>query len=478
MTMTTRNNSGTWVAAASLLAAAFLTAAATPARAADLRVGAAAVNITPPLGIPLAGYYHARGADGVIDDLFAKALVLDDGQTQAALVVCDLISVPRDTVVEARQLIEQLSIPGRQVMISATHTHTGPVMARKSARDDMDGGSSEPAQVYKAGLPKLIAQAVATARERLAPGHASFARQQELRASFNRRYWMKDGSVGWNPGKLNPNIIRPVGPIDPEVGVVYFETAQKKPLATFVNFAIHTDNTGGTRISADMPGALSRVLATYKGPDMLTLFANGACGNVNQLNVQWGEGQTSTNEANRLGTILGAAVFKAYMELKPVAGHTLGVHSEVLELPLAPITEDQVRQARELVQQGSQAKFMDQVQAYKVLDVHDRQGQPLEAEVQVITLGPDLAWVALPGEIFVELGLSIKAGSPFAQTHVVELANGSVGYIPNRSAYAEGNYEVVSARCAEGSGEQLVGAALRMLGELHKRAEGQVAQVQ
>jgi neutral ceramidase len=117
MTMTTRNNSGTWVAAASLLAAAFLTAAATPARAADLRVGAAAVNITPPLGIPLAGYYHARGADGVIDDLFAKALVLDDGQTQAALVVCDLISVPRDTVVEARQLIEQLSIPGRQVMI-------------------------------------------------------------------------------------------------------------------------------------------------------------------------------------------------------------------------------------------------------------------------------------------------------------------------------------------------------------------------
>jgi hypothetical protein len=83
-------------------------------------------------------------------------------------------------------------------------------------------------------------------------------------------------------------------------------------------------------------------------------------------------------------------------------------------------------------------------------------------------MGSDLAWVSLPGEIFVGLGLSIKAASPFRQTLIAELANGSIGYIPNRSAYAEGNYEVVSARCAEGSGEMLVTAALRMLKELHE----------
>ena len=100
------------------------------------------------------------------------------------------------------------------------------------------------------------------------------------------------------------------------------------------------------------------------------------------------------------------------------------------------------------------------------LDVAARKGKPWEAEVQVIVLGRDLAWVALPGEVFVELGQSIKAASPFRQTHVAELANGSFGYIPNRSAYAEGNYEVVSARCAEGSGEMLVTAAIRMLAEL------------
>jgi len=81
-------------------------------------------------------------------------------------------------------------------------------------------------------------------------------------------------------------------------------------------------------------------------------------------------------------------------------------------------------------------------------------------------MGDALAWVSLPGEIFVELGLSIKAASPFAQTQIAELANGSIGYIPNRSAYAQGNYEVESARCAEGSGEILVQAAIRMLEDL------------
>jgi neutral ceramidase len=112
--------------------------------------------------------------------------------------------------------------------------------------------------------------------------------------------------------------------------------------------------------------------------------------------------------------------------------------------------------------------FMEKVQAYKVLDVAGREGKPLEAEVQVICLGDQVAWVSLPGEVFVELGLSIKKASPFPYTMIAELANGSVGYIPNKPAYLEGNYEVVSARCAEGSGEMLVSAAIKMLEELRR----------
>jgi hypothetical protein len=87
--------------------------------------------------------------------------------------------------------------------------------------------------------------------------------------------------------------------------------------------------------------------------------------------------------------------------------------------------------------------------------------------VQVIALGDQVAWVSLPGEVFVELGLAIKQDSPFPHTIIAELANGAIGYIPSRRAYAQGNYEVVSARCAEGSGELLVDAAVRLLKQLH-----------
>ena len=123
--------------------------------------------------------------------------------------------------------------------------------------------------------------------------------------------------------------------------------------------------------------------------------------------------------------------------------------------------------ARHRDPKAKQPSFLETVQAYKVLDVEARHGKPTEVEVQVIALGNDLAWVSLPGEIFVELGLAIKQDSPFPHTIIAELANGSIGYIPTRRAYTQGNYEVVSARCAEGSGELLVDAAIGLLKELH-----------
>ena len=104
--------------------------------------------------------------------------------------------------------------------------------------------------------------------------------------------------------------------------------------------------------------------------------------------------------------------------------------------------------------------------AFKVLDVAAREGKPQEVEVQVIALGDDLAWVSLPGEIFVELGLAVKKASRFRHTIIAELANGSVGYVPTRKAFEQGNYEPVSARCVHGSGEKLAETAARLLAEL------------
>src|SRR5262245_7999047 len=441
---------------------------ASPAVAADLRVGAASVVITPPEGTPLAGYYSQRGSRTVLDDIHAKAIVLEVGDSRAALVVCDLISLPRHVVTEARQQVEAASgIPGGHVMISATHTHTGPVIARESALDELVGATSDLGRRYTENLPGLIAKCVAAAQKKLAPARASAALGKEDGLSFNRRFHMKDGSVSWNPAKRHPDIVRPAGPIDPDVGVVYFDTPKNAPVATYVNFAMHPDTVGGEGVSADYPGVLSKLLADYRGPDMLTVFANGCCGNINHRNINWPDAQKGPHEARRIGTLLAAAVLRTTPDLKPVAADALRTMSEVVKLPLAPVTDAEVAAAKEVVKRVKDPKtaFLEKVKAFKVLDVAAREGKPWEVEVQVISLGDQLAWVSLPGEIFVELGLTIKKGSPYRHTLLAELADGSVGYIPDRPAYAQGNYEVESSRCAAGSGEMLVEAALRLLGK-------------
>jgi len=437
----------------------------------DFRAGVAAVDITPPLGIPIAGYYHARGADGVLDPLLSKALVVESGGDHVAFVVLDLISVPRAVTDQARAAIErETGIRGAHVMISATHTHTGPVLDTRAQRDRAIGHQEKLSLDYTTALPSKIVECVRLAYGALGAARLRVAQGRCEALAFNRRFFMRDGTVGWNPGKLNPNITMPAGPVDDEVAILQVDwpagPGPARAIATYVNFAMHPDTTGGTKLSADWPGALGRVLAQYFGSNHLTLLANGTCGNINHLDVSWNWPQKGVSEANRIGIVLGAAVLQSLKSLRPVTNGPWRVRSEVVELPLPEVTPAQVEQARrdvESTRDDQGGNFMKLVRAHRVLDIASRSGDPCRVEVQVIALGRDLAWVALPGEVFVELGLAIKKRSPFPCTFVVELANENIGYIPDRRSYAEGNYEPESARCAAGSGERLVDAAVRVL---------------
>lgn len=439
--------------------------------AAEMRVGVAAADITPPLGIPLAGYYHERGADGVLDPLFSKALVVEQNGARAAFVTLDLIGLTRWITDQARAQIEQATgIPGDHVMISATHAHTGPELSHRGQRSAELGSERPIAVAYTEGLPKRIAESVRLANERLQPARLSVAHGRCEGLTFNRRFFMRDGTTGWNPGKLNSNIVMPAGTTDPEVSVLYMEppaaTSPSQAIATYINFAMHPDTTGGSKISADWPGALGRVLASYHGTNHLALVANGACGNLNHIDVNWKAPQGGPGEQNRIATILGAAVFQTYKDLQPLGPGTVHARSERVTLDLPVVTDKEAEEARQTlatVKDDSGPNFMKQVRAYRVLDIASRAGKPYQVEVQVISLGKSAAWVALPGEIFVELGLALKKRSPFPQTFVVELANENLGYVPDRRSYAEGNYEPESARCAPGSGERLVDAAARLL---------------
>jgi hypothetical protein len=440
----------------------------------ELRLGTGAVKITPPAGAPMAGYYYNRSASGVHDDLWAKALVLESGAVRAALVACDISGLPRQVVVEARHLIESGSgITADRVMISATHCHTGPVLLVPGNRYNPEGEMRRIGEKYLADLPGKIAESVRLAAGAVQPVRVSAGRGRETSISFNRRYFMKDGSVRFNPGKLNPDIVRPAGPTDPDVPVILFETPQAKPVAACVNFAMHLDTVGGTEYSADYPYTLARLLRGAMGDDVFAFFTIGCAGNVNHYDVAWDSPQTSPEEAARLGTVLAAEVLKTTRRLEGTAAGPLRVETRVISLPIPEVTPEDLAWAKtikhDMGDKPNWAVFMDLVKAFKIIDIEARAGRPVEAEVQVIALGDDIAWVGLPGEIFAELGLALKTASPFRFTVVNELANDSIGYVPNLRAYDQGAYEVISARVGPGSGEALVDTAVRLLVALHRQ---------
>jgi neutral ceramidase len=235
-----------------------------------------------------------------------------------------------------------------------------------------------------------------------------------------------------------------------------------------VNYANHLDTVGGFSFSADYPFMLGKVIEAAK-PGALTVFTIGTAGNVNHVDVSTARVQKGHEEAARIGAILGGEVLRTLSRKMADTDGSLAVSREVVPLVLGePGDLGKAREVLAAFGKPNPAAFLDQVRAFRALDIDGRKGKPIDAEVQVIALGRDVAWVGLPGEVFVELGKAIKVASPFRLTIVAELANDSPGYIPDRQAYPQGAYEVISSRVAVGSGEKLVESAVRQLVELHR----------
>jgi hypothetical protein len=233
---------------------------------------------------------------------------------------------------------------------------------------------------------------------------------------------MRDGTVGWNPGKLNPNTMTATGPTDPRVQAIFFEPTHKPAelvpaFAIYANFSMHPDTVGGSKISADYPGVLARLMAAYHGKDCLTLYGNGTCGNLNHIDASWERAQKGPEEANRIGTLLAAAIFRGEKSQKALTPVPVRVKSVTVPLDVPFVSKEQEEMALQTVQgKTSTPTFMQLVHANRLLDLAGRAGEPIPAEVQVITLGRDVAWIGLPGEVFVELGLALKKLSPFPHT--------------------------------------------------------------
>lgn len=467
------------------------------ARANDsLRVGVAEVDITPPVGFPMAGYYHERLADGAIDPLKAKAIVFRDGQTEAAMVVCDLIGIATDLSQAVRKRASaKTGIPESHIVISATHSHTAPDYMKelylKLGDEKQEALREEYIEKLVNGPTDAIAQAHASAKSAtLTSGSAT----QLTPVSFNRRFVMRDGSVRTWMNLENPEVVRAAGPIDPEISLLTIRDETGKATGILSNFALHLDTVGGMKWSADYPFFIEQSLRKANGPGVISIFGTGCCGDINHSDPR----RKERNKSDFIGNSIGESIQWQLSKLQPLSGPNLTVKSKVVKLPLQGATQEEVTRSIQILmaaQRKEKVDFFDHVTAYKklMLDqfLHATPyaktpqhitwglsrslagiGDRLPVDVTVMTLGRDVAIVFLPGEVFVELGLAIKQASPFRTTFVIELSNCVESiYIPNRAAYAGGSYEVTNSTTQPGSGEILVETAVSLLREA---ATGQV----
>lgn len=438
----------------------------------ELHVGIASADITPPVPYRMSGYFSERTSTGIKDRLHAKAIVFRQGKNRAALVFCDLIGIPLDVSRQARQRAARATgIPAENIAIAATHSHTGPLyfgalrqhfhdrMVKAIGRDELEKID------YPAQLVKRLVEVITKADSNAKPTQIHAGNTIEKRLSFNRRFHMKGGGVRFNPGQQNPNIIRAAGPIDPQVGILSLTYPGKQdPYAALVSFALHLDTVGGTEYSADYPHALEKTLQSRYGKDFMTLFGTGTCGDINHIDVKI-KGRRSAAE---IGSMLGDSVKSAMKQLPPVTQPELAVLSTRVRAPLQRYSQEEIRQAEKNMERVDSSKlpFLDRVNAYKVKAVSMRPGDSIDLEVQAFRISRDVAIVTLPGEVFVDLGIAIKAASPFDTTLVIELTNDAPGYIPTRKAFAEGSYETVNSRIQPGYGEKMASAAIGLLNRL------------
>lgn len=419
----------------------------------SLRAGVARVEITPSPGIDLTGYIARQNpSTGVRDPLYARALALDDGQRQIALVSCDLLSLEREFVHDTRRRITLATgIPGLQVMLAATHTHAGPATFFLQ-----DCGDPDPAYVEE--LQARIVALVRQAQSALQPAMLAVGKGSSATGVHNRR----------TPGDV----------IDPAVEVLRVDRADGAPLAVVVNYACHPTalSADNTLVSADYPGYVCAQVEAATGA--VCLFLTGAIGDV---------GPVARGDAvlAQIGQAVAGETLRVLPGCMPLSGTRLDTEGEILALPLAdlPSREQLLRLRAGYRQQALEAEGRrEPLQARiaralagwteRILDMHkDRTlHATVPAEIHTLHVG-ELTIVGVPGELFVELGLQIKVAAPAAPVMVVGFANDSIGYIPARRAYPQGGYEIDDAYkyygypavLAPEAGEMIVASAARLV---------------
>lgn len=420
------------------------------------KAGAATSNITPPLGGDVIGGFVPFPATQIHDELHARCLVLDDGKTRLALVVCDLLGINRNVSDEARKLIQEKSgLPPERVLISATHTHSACSALGKN-RFKVD----QPLTEYQQFVALRIADGVQCAINRLRPAQIAFGTVEAPEHVFNRRWFMKPGTMPANPfggtdqAKMNPpagspNLVEPAGPTDPTISILSVREPNGQPIAVFTAYSLHyIGGVGRGDISADYYGMYCRRMeqllkAEDQDPPFVAMMANGTSGDINNINfLQPRPRQEPYAQMRAVAEDVAGKVHAAMTKLQYRDQATLAAAYREPTIAWRRPTDEQLAWAKKTLAERPREPGkadLPAIYAERTLGMAEYpEASPLP--LQVFRIG-DVCLGTMPCEVLCEIGLEFKKRCPIQPAFLVSLAHGYLGYLPPPRQHALGGYE-------------------------------------
>lgn len=422
------------------------------------KAGAAVSNITPPIGTSINGNMQDVQVRNIHDDTFARSIVLDDGQTRLAFVVSDLCMIYREQLDEAKQRAHEFTnIPIENMLMSATHTHSGGTACSVF--------QSDPDPEYLKFLSERIADAVIRANENRAPARIGWGVGHEPSQVFNRRWKMKPGTVStdpfggtdlvrMNPGVDNQDKLEPAGPTDPEVPVISVQSLDGTPIALLANYSLHyVGGTGDGEVSADYYGMFADRMDELIGkhmdhPPFVAIMSNGTSGDINNVDYSGGQYRPSEpyGQMKVVANTVAAEVYKVIQSIQYKDWVDLEAKQKEITVGVRKPSGEELERAKKIMSEaeGPIMKTREEIYARETVLINDF---PTEKQliIQALRIG-DMAIAAIPAEVFVEIGLEIKKKSPFEPTFSISLANGYNGYLPTPEHHQLGGYETWRAR--------------------------------
>ncbi|MCX8082342.1 MAG: neutral/alkaline non-lysosomal ceramidase N-terminal domain-containing protein [bacterium] len=402
-----------------------------------MKIGFGKAVITPPVGSSLVGYFNDRRSTGIRDELYAISCVIEDRGSIFAITTVDLIWLGEEQINKIRKIVnKETGIPSSNILIHATHTHTGPIPDSSGRETYKKGFYIE--QSYVEILPFYIAGSIRMAYNQMTDAYISAGADRVEGIAFNRRYLLKDGRVITNPWDRVDDIVEVAGPLDDTLSVVKItEKKTDKIKGLIVNFALHPDTLGDTLISADWPGMLrTKMKDTF--PEAEVMVLNGPSGDINHINPEAPERRAGVEITSYIAEQIKEKTISLLDGMETIKNPFLKTYYKKFSIPLRNVSYEELKKAKEVLKDKHilSDSFQYMVSS-AIIEISKRKKRKITLEIIGCSFGKEIMVLGLPGEVFTETGIKIKELLPFRYKLLAQNSNTYLGYIPSEEAFRQ-----------------------------------------